>query len=86
MLRNIEEPVDAEVYLITRPCQFTDGKTQAMLDADRMAFAQATLYNAPNNVKSECSYVLNIHFTNNSLMEVNQFMTRVKRESNKYYY
>lgn len=84
MLRNIEEPLDAEVYLIHRPCQFSDGKTQAMLDADRMAFAQATLYNAPNNVKHECSYVLNIHFTNNSLMEVNQFMTRVKRESDKY--
>ena len=95
MLRNIEEPMDAEVYLITRPCQFTDGKTQAMLNADRaaledaeraarLAFAQATLYNAPNNVKSECSYVLNIHFTNNSLIEVNQFMTRVKKESDKY--
>jgi len=96
MLRNIEEPMDAEFYLIHRPCQFSDGKTQAILNADRaaledaeraarMEFAQATLYNdRTNNMKAVCSFVLNIHFTNNSLLEVNQFKTRVKKESEKY--
>jgi hypothetical protein len=73
------------MYLIHRPCQFSAGKTQAMLDADRMAFAQSQLYSSlPTDVSSECTYVLNIHFTNNSLMEVNQFKTRVDIESSKY--